>query len=601
MFLKVTNMSIYRTHTCNELTKKNVGESVKLAGWIHSKRDHGQLIFIDIRDNYGLTQCVIDESASKEIFERLTHLRPESVVSFTGVVSPRSQETVNTKIKTGEIELKIETLEVLSEAEQLPIQINSETEYPEDLRLKYRFIDLRNDDLHQTILLRAQIIKSIRELMWEAEFTEFQTPIITVSSPEGARDFLIPSRKHEGKFYALPQAPQQFKQLTMVAGFDKYFQIAPCFRDEDSRADRALEFYQLDIEMSFVEQKDVFAVVEPITHKLFSKYAGDKKISDAPFIQIPYREAMMKYGSDKPDLRNPLIITDVTEAFDGSDFGIFARSIAEKKSVVRAVLAPKSSDKPRSWFDKLNDWARENGAAGLGYIVFEEGETKGPIAKNLSAERISKIKEITGAQDGDSVFFACDKETAAAKFAGLVRNKIGQDLDLYEKNALRFAWITEFPLYTIDEETGKLDFEHNPFSMPRGGMKAFDEADPLSIMSDQYDLVCNGYELCSGAIRNHDPEIMFKAFELCGYGKEVVEEKFGGLLNAFKYGAPPHGGCAFGIDRIVMLISDKSNLREVTMFPTNQKGEDLMMGSPGTVTEQQLRELHIKLRNPTAS
>jgi aspartyl-tRNA synthetase len=591
-------MSFYRTHTCNDLTKSNVGQTVKLAGWIHSKRDHGQLLFIDLRDNYGITQCVIDESSDKKIFEQLTHLHPESVVTLEGSVINRSPETVNSKLKTGEIELSIKKLEILSECDVLPFQIAGEQEYPEELRFKYRFLDLRHDDLHKTIILRSKIIKAIRDLMWEAGFTEFQTPIITVSSPEGARDFLIPSRKHPGKFYALPQAPQQFKQLTMVAGFDRYFQIAPCFRDEDSRADRALEFYQLDVEMSFVTQDDVFATMEPIVSKLFKGFAPDKQVVSAPFIRIPYREAMLKYGSDKPDLRNPLVIKDITEIFAGSDFAIFAKAIAEKSCVVRAIRAPKSADRPRSWFDKLNEWARENDMAGLGYIVFENGETKGPIAKNLSAERIAKLKELTSSTDGDSVFFVCDKVSSAAKFAGLVRNKLGQDLDLYEKDIFKLAWITEFPMYEINEETGKLDFAHNPFSMPKGGMQAFEIADPLDIQADQYDLVCNGYELCSGAIRNSQPEIMYKAFELCDYTKEDVDSKFGGMINAFKFGAPPHGGCAIGIDRVIMLISGKTNLREVTMYPTNQKGEDLMMNAPNTVSEKQLRELHIKVNTP---
>ena len=589
-------MHSYRTHTCAELRAPQVGETVRLSGWVHRKRDHGQLLFIDIRDHYGITQCVTD--ASKPVFKPAEDTRVESVVTVTGRVVKRSPETVNAQLPTGEIEVVVDDYVVQSAAEQVPLQVNAQDDAGEETRLRYRFLDLRRERIHKNILLRSKVIASIRRRMIDQGFTEFQTPILTASSPEGARDFLVPSRLHPGKFYALPQAPQQFKQLLMVAGFDRYFQIAPCFRDEDSRADRSPgEFYQLDFEMSFVTQEDVFAAIEPVIAGVFDEFADGRTVTKPPFPRIAYAESMLKYGNDKPDLRNPLVIADVSKVFAGSGFGIFAKAI-EKGGVVRGIPAPKTADRPRSFFDKMNDWAREQGFPGLGYIVFEKGEAKGPIAKFLDADRLAALKAATGAGDGDAVFFSAGKADDAAKLAGLARTRVGTELDLIEKKAFKFCWIVDFPMYEKDETTGAIGFSHNPFSMPQGGLEALTTKDPLDILAYQYDIVCNGVELSSGAIRNHKPEIMLKAFEIAGYGPEVVEKKFGGMLNAFRYGAPPHGGSAPGIDRIVMLIADEPNIREVIVFPMNQRAEDLMMGAPSDVTQEQLRELHIRVVKP---
>ncbi len=588
-------MHAYRTHTCNKLRLGDVGRTVRLSGWVHRKRDHGQLLFVDLRDHYGVTQCVV--SAGEAVFEAASELRNESVVRATGTVVARSAETVNKDLGTGEIELRIVTLEVLSAAEPIPFPVNADADYPEDMRLTYRFLDLRRESLHKTIMLRSKVIDSIRRRMIALGFTEFQTPILTSSSPEGARDFLVPSRLHPGRFYALPQAPQQFKQLLMVAGFDRYFQIAPCFRDEDSRADRSPgEFYQLDLEMSFVEQEDVFQAVEPVLAGVYGEFS-DWTVAPSPWPRISFAEATLKYGTDKPDLRNPLAIADVTEAFRGSDFGLFAKAI-EKGAVVRAIPAPASAGRPRSFFDKMNDWARAEGAAGMGWMVFEAGGAKGPIASKLTPERLAALKAATGLKDGDGVFFACDKAEGAAKLAGLARTRIGHDLDLLEKNAYRFCWIVDFPMFERDSDTGAVGFSHNPFSMPQGGLKALEDKDPLDILAHQYDVVCNGTEISSGAIRNHLPAVMYKAFAIAGYGPEVVERKFGGMLNAFRYGAPPHGGIAPGIDRMVMQIANVPNLRECIVFPMNQQAMDLMMGAPSEVTEKQLRELHIRVAPP---
>ena len=590
-------MHQYRTHTCGALRPGDVGETVRLSGWVHRKRDHGNLMFIDLRDHYGLTQIVLD--VSSPLFPVAEAVSNESVIRVTGAVVRRTDDTINPNLPTGEVELKAAEIEVLSTADPLPMPVNQDAGYPEEIRLRHRYLDLRREAMHANIMLRARVIQSIRSRMIEQGFTEFQTPILTASSPEGARDYLVPSRIHPGKFYALPQAPQQFKQLLMIAGFDRYFQIAPCFRDEDARADRSPgEFYQLDLEMSFVTQDDVFAAIEPVMHGLFEEFGGGRAVTDAPFPRIAYAEAMEKYGSDKPDLRNPLIIADVTEAFRGSTFGLFARGI-EGGSVVRAIPAPGAGGRPRSFFDKLNDWARGEGAGGLGYIIFEEdGSGKGPIAKNLDAERVKSIAGITGAKPGDAVFFACDHPDKAAAFAGIVRTKLGADLDLLEKDCFRFCWIVDYPMFEMDEVTGRIEFSHNPFSMPQGGLEALESMDPLEIKAWQYDIVCNGVELSSGAIRNHLPEIMYKAFGIAGYGPEVVEERFGGMLNALKFGAPPHGGSAPGIDRIVMLLADEPNIREVVAFPMTQTAEDLMMQAPAPVEPERLRELHLRVQLP---
>jgi aspartyl-tRNA synthetase len=595
-------MHAYRTHTCGALRASDAGTTARLSGWVHRKRDHGGLLFVDLRDHHGITQCVV--AAGSPMLEPLEHVRPESVITVTGDVVLREPGTVNDKLPTGEVELRVRDLAVQSAAEVLPIQVAGEAEFPEDLRLRYRFLDLRRERQHRNIMLRAQVIASIRRRMIEAGFTEFQTPILTASSPEGARDYLVPSRLHPGTFYALPQAPQQFKQLIMVAGFDRYFQIAPCFRDEASRADRSPgEFYQLDFEMSFVTQEDVFAAIEPVLAGVFEEFAGftgaRRAVTPPPFPRIPYGTAMLEFGSDKPDLRNPLRIRDVTEQFRGGAFGLFARAI-EKGAVVRAIPAPGAAANPRSFFDKLNEWAREQGAGGLGYIQFEGGEARGPIARNLEPDRAAAIRDACGLKDGDAVFFAADREAAAAKLAGQVRTRLGQDLGLIEKDAFKFCWVTDFPMYERNEDTGAIEFSHNPFSMPQGGLEALNTLDPLTIKAFQYDIVCNGVELSSGAIRNHRPDIMIRAFEIAGYTAEEVEWRFGGMLNAFRYGAPPHGGSAPGIDRIVMLLADEPNIREVILFPMNQQAEDLMMGAPAPVDPARLKELHLRLDLPPA-
>jgi len=581
-------MHAYRSHNCAELTEANVGQQVRLSGWINRKRDHGQLVFVDLRDHYGLTQCVAD--ASDASFAMVEATRLESVVTITGTVLKRSDETVNVNLPTGQIEVRIEAFEVQSAADTLPLQVNSDEDSGEETRLRYRYLDLRRSRPHANIMLRAKIIQSIRARMVAQGFTEFQTPILTASSPEGARDFLVPARLHPGKFYALPQAPQQFKQLIMVSGFDRYFQIAPCFRDEDSRADRSPgEFYQLDLEMSFVEQQDVFAAVEPVIKGVFEEFSN--KVVDTDFVHIPFADSLLKYGNDKPDLRIPFEICDVTDIFRGSDFAIFAKNI-EKGAVVRAVPGPKCGS--RAIADRMNSWAQGEGAPGMGYIIYGGGEARGPVAKALGAEKAEAIRIAAGVGDGDAVFFACAPADEAASLAGRARVKIGQDQELIDRNLFRFAWIVDFPMFEADPVTGKIDFSHNPFSMPQGGMKALEEQDPLNIKAWQYDLVCNGVELSSGAIRNHLPEVMYKAFEIAGYPNSTVDEKFPAMINAFRFGAPPHGGIAPGIDRMVMLIADEPNIREVILFPMNGKAEDLMMAAPSEVEESALAELHIR-------
>lgn len=585
-------MHAYRTHTCSQLTKKNVGETVKLSGWVHRKRDHGNLLFIDLRDHYGITQLVADGG---EHFDTLTHVKLESVITVEGKVVARSEDTTNKDLPTGEVEVVVAAMKIESTADALPIQVNSDREQPEETRLRYRFLDLRREKLHKNIMLRSQVISSLRRRMTDSGFNEFQTPILTASSPEGARDYLVPSRIHPGKFYALPQAPQQFKQLLMVSGFDKYFQIAPCFRDEDGRADRSPgEFYQLDIEMSFVTQEDVFAAIEPVLHGVFTEF-GDKAVTQYPFPRITYKESMLKYGSDKPDLRNPLIISDVTEVWRGSGFGIFNKVI-EGGGVVRAIPAPGCAAKPRSFFDNMIEFAKSMGAQGLAYIIFEEnGDAKSPIAKFLTPEKLAELKQVAGVKNGDAVFFSSGTELSAAKLAGQVRVQLGNELDLLEKGVFKFLWVVDFPYFEYDEEEKKIIFSHNPFSMPQGGMDALLSKNPLDILAYQYDIVCNGVELSSGAIRNHKPDLMYKAFEIAGYGPEVVDSKFGGMISAFKFGAPPHGGLAPGVDRMVMLLADEPNIREVIAFPMNQKAEDLLMQAPNIADDKQLRELHLQL------
>ncbi len=594
-------MHRYRTHTCGGLGLGQDGEAVRLSGWCHRIRDHGGLLFIDLRDHYGVTQCVVDPDSPA--FRQAEKLRSEFVVRVDGTVRKRPPGTENPDMPTGLIEVYVREIEVLGPAGDLPMPVFGDQPYPEDTRLKYRFLDLRRENLHQNIMLRGRIIDSLRARMKAGGFFEFQTPILTASSPEGARDFLVPSRLHPGKFYALPQAPQQFKQLIMVAGFDRYFQIAPCFRDEDARADRSPgEFYQLDIEMSFVTQEDVFAAVEPVLRGVFEEFGGGKPVTKE-FPLIPYAQAMLEYGVDKPDLRNPIKIADVTEVFERDDvtFNAF-KQVIKAGGVVRAVPAPGAARQPRSFFDKLNDWARAEGAPGLGYIIFEgEGQAlagRGPIAKFLSLEAQRALVAKGKLSAGDAVFFACDKADKAARLAGAARMRIGNDLGVSSKDVFEFCWIVDFPMYEWNEEEKKIDFSHNPFSMPQGGLETLESQDPLTIKAFQYDIVCNGVELSSGAIRNHRPDVMVKAFEIAGYGEEVLLEKFGGMYRAFQCGAPPHGGIAPGIDRIVMLLAGEENLREVVLFPMNQRAEDLMMGAPAPVTARQLRELHIRLNLP---
>ncbi|ODU20888.1 MAG: aspartate--tRNA ligase [Sphingomonas sp. SCN 67-18] len=590
-------MHAYRTHNCAELRAANVGETVRLSGWVHRKRDHGNLLFVDLRDHYGLTQIVTD--VDSDAFKAIEGARAESVITVTGTVVARSADVVNPNLATGEIEVRAREVTVQSAAQELPMPVAGDAEYPEDIRLRYRYLDLRRERLHRNIVLRSNVIASVRRRMIDAGFTEFQTPILTASSPEGARDYLVPSRVHPGKFYALPQAPQMFKQLLMVAGFDRYFQIAPCFRDEDARADRSPgEFYQLDFEMSFVTQEDVFNTIEPVLAGVFEEFANGRSVTPAgSFPRIPYRESMLKYGSDKPDLRNPIVISDVSDHFRESGFGLFAR-IVEGGGVVRAIPAPGTGGKSRKFFDDMNDWARGEGHAGLGYITMKGGEAGGPIAKNHGEAATAKLIAALGLGPDDGVFFAAGKEGQAAKLAGAARTRTGEQLGLIDQNRFDFCWIVDFPMYEYDEDAKKLDFSHNPFSMPQGELEALETKDPLDILAYQYDIVCNGVELSSGAIRNHRPEIMYKAFEIAGYSQADVDTNFAGMINAFKFGAPPHGGSAPGIDRIVMLLADEPNIREVIVFPMNQKAEDLMMAAPSAVSAKQLRELNIRIAEP---
>jgi len=586
-------MHAYRTHHCGQLRAQEVGSQVRLSGWVHRKRDHGNLLFVDLRDHYGITQIVTDiESEAFKLFERL---RVESVITVTGDVVARGADAVNPNLATGDIEVRAREVSVQSAAQELPLPVASEADYPEDIRLRYRFLDLRRERIHANIVLRSNVIASIRRRMIDQGFTEYQTPILTASSPEGARDYLVPSRVHPGKFYALPQAPQMFKQLLMVAGFDRYFQIAPCFRDEDARADRSPgEFYQLDFEMSFVTQEDVFAAIEPVLHGVFEEFARGKAVTPAPFPRIAYRDAMLRFGSDKPDMRNPIEIVDVTDHFVGSGFGLFSR-IVEGGGVVRAIPAPGAGAKSRKFFDDMNDWARSQGHAGLGYINIKDGIPGGPIAKNHGEEATAKLIAALALGADDGVFFAAGKELPTSKLAGAARTRVGEELDLIEKGVFKFCWVVDFPMYEYDEDAKKIDFSHNPFSMPQGEMDALVNKDPLDILAYQYDIVCNGVELSSGAIRNHKLEVMYKAFDIAGYTPEQVDESFPGMINAFKYGPPPHGGSAPGIDRIVMLLADEPNLREVVAFPLNQKAEDLMMNAPSAVSLKQLRELNIRV------
>ena len=594
-------MNKYRTHNCNQLRLEDAGSKVSLAGWINRKRDHGNVLFVDLRDHYGVTQCVIEKTNTK-LLNLVDSLRVETVIKIDGTVIKREPDTINKSLNTGTIEIAVDSVEVLSEAKELPMPVFGENDYPEEIRLKYRFLDIRREELHKNIVLRSSIISHIRKLMSDAGFLEMQTPILTASSPEGARDYLVPSRIHPGKFYALPQAPQQFKQLIMAGGFDKYFQIAPCFRDEDARADRSPgEFYQLDMEMAFVEQDDVFNAIEPILHSVFTTFS-DFNVTETPFPRITYADAMSRYGTDKPDLRNPINISNLTKEFndDKVEFSAFKKIIEEGGEVI-GIPAPDSSQKPRSFFDNLNNWARkEMNAAGLGYIVFDKSssgvEGKGPIAKFIPSEIQEMILNKAGLKAGDSIFFACAKGKEVYDIAAAARDKIAIDLDLVEKGVFKFCWIVDFPMYEKDKETGKIDFSHNPFSMPQGGLEALNNSDPLNVLGYQYDIVCNGVELSSGAIRNHVPEIMYKAFEIAGYNKDQVHEKFGGMINAFTYGVPPHGGIAPGIDRIVMLLAQEKNIREVILFPMNQQAQDLMMLAPAEVDKTTLDELNLEVK-----
>ena len=590
-------MHAYRSHTCADLTKANVGEAIRLSGWVHRVRDHGGILFIDLRDHYGMTQVLCDPDSP--VFAEIEKVRSEWCILIDGTVKARDEGLINPKIPTGEIEVFIRDMEVLGASEELPLMVFGEQEYPEETRLKYRYLDLRREKLQNNMKMRSDVVASMRKRMWDKGFREFQTPIITASSPEGARDFLVPSRLHPGKFYALPQAPQQFKQLIMVSGYDKYFQIAPCFRDEDPRADRSpTDFYQLDLEMSFVEQQDIFDTIQPVIVGVFEEFGGGRKV-DKTWEQISYRDAALWYGSDKPDLRNPIKMQVVSDHFSGSGFAIFAKLLEQKGTEIRAI--PAQTGGSRKFCDRMNAFAQKEGLPGMGYIFWRdqgEGmEAAGPLAKNIGPERTEAIRQQLGLGVGDAAFFLGGKPKVFEAVAGRARNEIGDELGLTDKDRFAFAWIVDFPIYEKDAETGKVDFEHNPFSMPQGGMEAL-HGDPLKVLGYQYDLACNGYELVSGAIRNHRPEIMFKAFEIAGYGKEEVEKRFGGMVNAFQYGAPPHGGCAAGIDRIVMLLADEANIREVIMFPMNQRGEDLMMSAPSEPMNEQLRELSLRVIEP---
>ena len=591
-------MSKYRTHTCGELNKKHKNQAVSISGWVNKKRDHGNLLFLDIRDNYGITQCVIDKENSN--FKELEKLPLETVLKVDGTVLKRSTDTINKELKSGEIEIKIKSHEILGSTKELPLPVFSDQEYSEEIRLKYRFLDLRRKKIHQNIILRSKVISFIRSEMEKLGFLEFQTPILTSSSPEGARDFLVPSRLNPGKFYALPQAPQQFKQLTMVSGFDKYFQIAPCFRDEDARADRSPgEFYQLDLEMSFVEQEDIFVVIEKLMVSLFKKFSPKTKIFEK-FSRIPFSDAMKKYGTDKPDLRNPLLISDFTKIFDRDDvkFEIF-KKLVKNGAIVRGIVTKNTKDKPRSFFDNIDNWAKDQGASGLAYFTIEKEKDisgKGPVGKFFSTESIKEIMKISSAEIGDSVFLACGKIREVEKILSVAREKIANDLSLIDKNIFAFCWIVDYPMFEIDEKTNKIKFSHNPFSMPQGDIKNINLSKPLEVKAYQYDIVCNGVELSSGAIRNHIPELMYKLFAVAGYDKKAVDEKFSGMINALSYGAPPHGGIAPGIDRIIMLLAGEKNIREVTMFPMNQNAQDLMMNAPSTVSDEQLKELNLLIK-----
>jgi aspartyl-tRNA synthetase len=591
----------YRTHTCGELNISNKGQKIILSGWINKKRDHGNLLFIDLRDNYGLTQCVVDNE--NKVFKEIENLPLETVLKITGKVIERNKDTINENLSTGEIEISIINFEILGQTKELPMPVFSDQEYSEEIRLKYRFLDLRRKKIHQNIILRSKVISFIRSEMNKLGFLEFQTPILTSSSPEGARDFLVPSRLNPGKFYALPQAPQQFKQLIMVSGFDKYFQIAPCFRDEDARADRSPgEFYQLDLEMSFVEQKDVFEVVEKLMVKVFKNFS-DKKLLFETFPKISYSDAMLKFGSDKPDLRNPLIISDITKLFERDDisFEIF-KNLVKKGSIVRSIVTKNTKDKPRSFFDGIDKWAKEQGSSGLAYFTLEKNDKiigKGPVGKFFSEDSLIELMKITNAEIGDTVFLSCGKQSEVEKILSIARTRIAEELKIIKEDCFAFCWIVDYPMFEIDEQTKKISFSHNPFSMPQGDIKNLDLTDPLSLKAYQYDIVCNGIELSSGAIRNHVPELMYKLFDIAGYSKKDVEEKFSGMINALSYGAPPHGGIAPGIDRIVMLLADEKNIREVTMFPMNQNAQDLMMNAPSTISEDQLKELNLTVKKKT--
>ncbi len=604
-------MHRYRTHTCGDLRLSHDGETARLSGWCHRIRDHGGVLFVDLRDHYGMTQCVVDPDSPA--FKLTETFRSEWVVRLDGKVRKRPEGTENADMATGQIELYVTEAEVLGPASELPLPVFGDAQYPEETRLKYRFLDLRRQKLHDNIMLRGKVVDSMRRRMKEGGFFEFQTPILTASSPEGARDFLVPSRIHPGKFYALPQAPQQYKQLLMMAGFDRYFQIAPCFRDEDPRADRLPgEFYQLDIEMSFVEQDDVFAAMEPVLRGVFAEFAGDANVTPSPWPRIPYAESMRKFGSDKPDLRNPLVMQDVSEHFRGSNFKVFARLLEQPKNQVWAIPAPGGGQ--RTFADRMNSWAQGEGQPGLGYILFfdrakdetvqkeQPGATgvgaRGPLANNIGPERAEAVRQQLGMKAGDAAFFVAGDPSVFAKFAGVARGKVGQELKLIDETRFEFAWIVDFPMYEWNEDEKKVDFSHNPFSMPQGGLDALNGQDPLTINAFQYDVACNGYELASGGIRNHKPDAMVKAFEIAGYGRETVEERFGGMFRAFHYGAPPHGGMAAGVDRIVMLLAGEQNLREVALFPMNQRAEDILMGAPSDVSTKQLRELHIRLNLP---